>query len=72
MKNCAARLQDTEQYRVLRIKAGHWLRQQIIKMPSFFAVFMCDNNYKRDGDKFYYRLPAVVTELCPLQEELTR
>ena len=41
-------------------------------MPSFCAVFKCGNNFKRDGDKSFYRLPTVVTRHGPLKEKLTR
>lgn len=47
-------------------------RQEIIKMPNFSTVFMHGNNYKRDGNKYHYRLPTVVKKLNPLKEKLIR
>ena len=41
-------------------------------MPSFCAVFKCGNNFKRDGDKSFYRLPAVVIRRGLLRENLSR
>ncbi len=41
-------------------------------MPSFRAVLLQDNNYKRDRNKSNNRLPAVVIRFSPLKEKLMR